>query len=339
MKSVEAISSIRRDMFDVGLFLTSTGAGGPDAADQNTLHVADLTKIVNTLGDVPQVGPGSYIVVGMPPALEGHLVVAMSGSSGSGTVTLADNLINPIAANTPIWQVLQTDDQILSAIINAQTHYGTYRPRLVRYTLDILANQDTYTLPSDWIEPDQESLDQAIGSRSNASAMGSYYNFTYDLSNSYALTGFGSAITFGPSAFYQYSPIFGDINDNPNSGIATNNQPLVLIFQRETPPSLVVEPMPSGDTSWDIFYRAVYPAPTPTADFVVRQEDVPYVLEWAKGLRYLALAATRAGLSSLKAGGIEASYVKSADQYQALAKAAFDIFNQNLRDIPFAAQG
>jgi hypothetical protein len=75
--------------------------------------------------------------------------------------------------------------------------------------LSLVANQDTYALPTDFEEVDQGSFDLAVGAKATITRTISYYDAIYRAAARLSSVGYGNSIGYGPSA-----PFYGN---NPNA--------------------------------------------------------------------------------------------------------------------------
>lgn len=331
MQLPQAIAAVRAALDDMGTFLTFTNQA--DAANQNTLHVADTS----------QLQPGAYLLLGSGTNVEGHLVVAASTTSGNGALTLATPLVNASATNTPVGSPLERDEAYTDSITKAIAEYTKFRPLLKRYPnggLAIVAGQDTYTLPADFIAPDQASFDAAVGLTSSLSATGGTYALVYDASNQFSTSGFGSSMNFGPSPWYGFAPINGNPFNNPNMGMFPQSGPQTFTFVRSNTPTLTILPAPTMGATYDFFYQAPHVAPALGVDTTVPPDDIYLVWAWAKYLRCEALATIAASqATSEKVGDVEISRTRTPQFYRDAAKAAKDEFDRQMRMVPNGLAG
>jgi hypothetical protein len=62
---------------------------------------------------------------------------------------------------------LFTDDEIDEFVQDGTSWYSRYKPRRIPFTLNLVAGQSQYTLPSDWIRVDKASFNKCINPSSN----------------------------------------------------------------------------------------------------------------------------------------------------------------------------
>lgn len=328
MLLIDALSAVRSDMDDNGVLLTHFG--------NNT---AALGASVIPVNDLSKVNPGDYILLGEPGALEGHRLIATSGTSGSGTATMSTPTVNALGAYTPIGAPMFMDSEYQDAIKKAIPHYSTYRPLTRRLVgLAITAGQDTYTLPADFITPDRDSFDDAIGMTSALGGAGGYYSLIYGLANRFSSTGYGSSSNFGSSAWYGLAPIIGNPLDNPNGGMP-QLVPTTYTFIRSATPQLIIEPAPTTSTTLTFFYRALHVVPTANTPCTIAQEDERLVYLYAKYLRCMAIATGRSAALKYEINGEKIDHSKAPEYYAAQAAVALTEFEKLTRFIPIGVTG
>lgn len=316
MRLPEAIATLRMALDDTGgAPLATTGASGAITAPTFTVPVDNIAVMAK----------GMYVVLGTGIAREGHWVADVGASSVTVTPAVAANF----AANTPISPVFYTDDDYAAAIRAAVAQYSRYRPLIKPYTLSLVAGTDTYSLPADFIEPDRESFDAAIGLTSDARMAGSIYSLIYAAASRFQASGFGSAANWGGSHTFGFAPMHGHPADNPNGGAPQAAQ-TTFTFIRSATPSVIVKPAPTVTGDLEFFYKARHVVPTASADTTIPEEDIGLALLYAKYLRCEALATGKAAIGRYKLENEEIHADKGADQYRGLAKAALDAFNANV---------
>lgn len=77
---------------------------------------------------------------------------------------------------TQAFQDVELDQFIYDAI----AQYSRYKPRKRPYTLNLVQGQNTYTLPTDWIEVDRPSFDYALNPRRSEQYLYGLYGYEFD---------------------------------------------------------------------------------------------------------------------------------------------------------------
>lgn len=322
MNLLEYTAHLRSMVDDTGIYLTHIGAA-PVAAASQTIPVVELA----------QVQPGMQILVGQGAAVEGKLVVQTSAASGSGTATLASPLVAGYPAYSPISTVEASDDDYYKAILTGIKQFSNFCALLKEMTVEILAGTASYGMPADFIEPVQESFEEAIGKRTFESARSlSYYasiqrQVSRGTAPANSLSGdFGSSLSTNPL-------------DNPNGivvGVSTSTAS--YSFTRSATPQLLVVPTPTAAKTLVFYYRARHVAPTASVatSVPVGDEDIP--LFYAKYLRCEAMAVSLAKVSQMRLGGEKQIY-RNPEEMRALGKAALEEFNARAVLLPAGTLG
>ena len=327
MKLYEAIAGLRAQVDDSGMFLTSFGAAATAAGDQ-----------VIPVQDLAMVSRGCYVLVGTGDTAEGAIITETSALTGVGTVTLAAPLVFDHGAQTPISSALVSDADYIRYLTQAIRHLSTYRPLSKRTTLELVAGQDVYPLPADFLAPDQESFDAAIGGSSEVRALGSYYSLIYQASSQFATSGWGAGTTYGPVNPMGWAPIAGNIYDNPNSGMP-QARGAEYRFMRQRNPELIVSPAPAAARSLTFFYNAQHTIPTAATDSSLADDDSNLMLLYAKYLACLALSTGALQVMKYEIEGEKVDRSKAPQEYRLLADTALEKFEAETRFIPRGIKG
>lgn len=325
----QMVAALRRQLGDTGTLATYLTAGV--LAGVSTLPLADCAAVA----------AGWFVVVGSGATLEGHQIMALSAPSGPGNATIFPPLMLPQVSGTPVGMALMGDDDLADAIAQAINEYSTYRPRTVRYALALVAGQDTYNLPPDWLRPDQPSFDAALGLRSTLEASPGFYTLIYYLSNQFSAVGFGSSAGYSPASFNGFAPIFGNILDNPNAPVPQTIG-FTLTFQQEAQPKLVVQPAPTVNQTFDVFYKAAHPLPEnvdvagvghPIAS-TIALADQYLPLSYATWVVANALATGKSQALKYELNEEKIDNSRAPQSYQASAQAALDQWEKALKFRP-----
>lgn len=196
--------------------------------------------------------------------------------------------------------------------------------------LAIQSGVDTYALPFDWMEVDQDSFDLAIGARAAPVRQGGFFFFGGIYQQSAQLSGIGYGLRgdFG-SGFGQSvgtpAGLFGLPAD------ATNQ--IRYLFHSDLPPRLTIVPAPVEDRLLDFWYQGCHTLET------VPESDGDALVAYAT---YVALSAQSAQVARLEdrvAGDERALYSKSREGLNAEAQSALARFERLLADRPFSTGG
>lgn len=326
MRLYEAIASLRAMVGDTGLFLTSYGAGTTDVGAQ-VVPVQDLAMI----------SVGHYVTIGVGDAAEGAIITEKSAATGQGTMTLSAPLELAHGAQSPINAVMVSDGDYVKHLRAAIRHLSAYRPLTKRAQLALVAGQDTYNLPADFISPDGESFDAAFGQDGEHRLFQSYYAILYDVSSQFAASGWGAGTTFGGVSPFGYAPVAGNMDDNPKKPVA--GKALEFRFVRSSPPQLLVTPAPSAAKDLDFFYQATHTMPAAAADSTVPEDDVNLVLTYAQYLACLALSTGACQVMKYELEGEKIDKSKAPGEYRANADAALKKFEAETRFTPLGIKG
>jgi len=191
--------------------------------------------------------------------------------------------------------------------------------------LQILAGVDTYELPADFVSPDQESLDIAIGAKALVKKTSSYYDSSY--TNAMRLVGPTPNASQNVRGAIPYPGYWR----NPNANILPSG--VTFRFSLAGQPILQITPVPVADLTLDFYYNAQQTVETiPDADL-----DAIIDLCAAKALSQRAVTLGRQG--SYKEGDESVDLAKAADALQEQAKMRQEKFDRYFRFRPYAVGG
>lgn len=162
-------------------------------------------------------------------------------------------------------------------------------PLLKPYTLSLVAGQDTYTLPADWLDVHRPSFEQALGLAGAYQAVSAGYGVVYQLSENLHPQGWAEA------------------NPYDRWAVTPSGRPPTYTFLNGSPRRLVIQPAPASPASYPMFYLAAYnmPALNSTAPAVadtVSDADSDAVLTFACHLACDAILSDPTALQTLKVG-------------------------------------
>ncbi len=202
---------------------------------------------------------------------------------------------------------------------------GTYVAKAT-IGLQIVPGVDTYELPPDFIKPDQDSLDLAVGARATIKKTSAFYDSAY--LNTNRLSG------PTPNTSQNVQGGIRNYQNNPNGGgFAQNPSEVLYRFSLSGLPILTIYPVPTANRTLDFYYSASQTVDTvPDSDL-----DAIVALCTAKALSQRASAF--GGQGSYKEGDEAVDGAKSAGELRMLAKEQQDKFDNYIRFRPFAQGG
>lgn len=199
--------------------------------------------------------------------------------------------------------------------------------------LQLTVNRERYRLPGDFVRPDQDSLDTALGMKSSVNRGQGFYDAAYSIGSLYSQVGYGQRTDFGAGYASGY-PIVGNPYNNPNG--APGQVPpgtTVLRFLLQSNPTLVISP-PPGQSWWLNFYYfgCHVPASIPA-------HDADAVISYALYSVFNALASDFAGQGGVTVFGITERGDKSAAEYRTIAANYLAQFESRIRFSVVATSG
>lgn len=197
------------------------------------------------------------------------------------------------------------------------------------------ANQDTYYLPLDWIEVDQNSFDLSFGVKLTEKADDGFYDASYYIARQLSGFGFGSSSNYGVGNPFGYA-ISGDPFNNPAGapGGGLGGGVIALTILKSDSSQLIIQPTPTGDATFDFFYYGGHTvATTPLSD----EEPI---------LTYAEYSAISARLKSMneaspdrKIGEVSYFTSRNVDQLRRNMEDAYKIYRERIREVPFITSG
>lgn len=191
--------------------------------------------------------------------------------------------------------------------------------------LVLTSGVDTYLLPKDWLYPDINTFDLAIGVKSQVRRTVSYYDALYRVTSRLSQWGFGRAQNVGLIPIYGTYPLMGNPFSNVNEGM-TDSQQVVFRFVSGAQPMLYISLPPAITKSVDIWYYRMQDFPT------LPLEAVEPVLHYAKYAVYTAQASrVSQGLDFQEADVAEfpSRSAQALTQMAAAEKAHFEQFTRH----------
>lgn len=154
--------------------------------------------------------------------------------------------------------------------------------------LAIVAGQDTYNLPADWISPDFDSWTRVTGQRRPGKERESFEDGIYQFSEAIGGVGFGLSQTFRGSSSFG-GGFVGVQASGGNLNVPTSQGCRTYTFTDGTPPRLQITPAPTASAVYDFQYVAQrLPQDVP-------DHDVDALLNRAKASAYRQRAGLFAG--------------------------------------------
>jgi hypothetical protein len=204
--------------------------------------------------------------------------------------------------------------------------------------LHLVAGQNVYQLPYDFITIDQSSFDTAVGKKSFWSDGLGFYDASYIFAMELTGFGFGYSANYGVGNPYGYA-IAGDPFDNPDGGGTIPNNtdaiPEGFRFYLGSQPQLVLSPTP--DSNYNMIPWQYYGAQTPET---IMESDTDAVIKYAAfdALTGYLMKRTFAN-PDRKIGNATYSESKSLDVMMKMADGLRKDFDRNIRLQPFVTSG
>jgi hypothetical protein len=196
---------------------------------------------------------------------------------------------------------------------------------------------DTYFLPLDWISPQQDSFDLAVGAKATVRKTESYYDAVYGYSNAISSVGAGTGSDFlGGYLSGSDNPSLNAFPLPPGSGpIAPGASPgqTIYRFLQNDPPMLIMMPTPGQTQVLDFFYNGAHTINSiPASDFDA-------VLNYALYAACVSLATYYASLIDYTEEGVTEHPGQTSDKLMAIAKERMQAYENRIIFIPMAVTG
>lgn len=198
--------------------------------------------------------------------------------------------------------------------------------------LNVLAQQDTYALPLDWLRPDQASLDLAVGATADVRHEMSFYDASYGIAGALSGVGYGSASNFvgGYLGGGTWFPMAGGNALAPGAGLSQT----LYRFLRSEPPMLVITPTPTEAAVLDFYYYGAHTIAS------IPGGDMEPVLCYALYAVLMAMASRMGGEVDYATGSAEKVYPsKSAEQLRENAASLLAQWERRMVRVPIAVSG
>lgn len=251
-----------------------------------------------------------------------------------GTPNYEQITVQSVAPYAPINMMPSQASEITASANLTITHQpGSYCAKPV-VGLSLVASQDTYLLPQDFIRLDQASFNIATGIQLSYRRGVGFYDAVYDISNALSGVGYGSSQGFFASNSRQY-PIAGNPFANPNGGSTAQSFAggTVFRFIMSAQPMLIVSPAPTAAKTLDFFYYASHSIAS------VPDSELDVILAYARYSALSSQAAILAGLVDYEEEGASESGSGNARALNELAQQALSDFDTKIRCKPYFASG
>lgn len=201
--------------------------------------------------------------------------------------------------------------------------------------LSLVAGQDTYYLPYDFMRVDQESFDLAVGTRTQLKKSASYYDSAYTLTQALVGEGFGYRQNWGQSPATGGWGVPGDPLNNPNSGFGSNTNvgQTIMRFMGGATPLLSILPAPMVTKTLDFNYYGQHVVET------IPDYDFQAVLAYAKYACMMARCTTLAAQEDYTEGDIKHDFSRSVSALRNLAAQERKEFDDKIVNLPYATGG
>jgi hypothetical protein len=280
-------------------------------------------------------GDTAILVVG-GTFLNGDKITLDSGSAYSETATVANVTTAVNFAGTPV-QTLSVCQINLSAPLLYSHSSGILVSRAMP-GLSIVSGQDTYNLPTDWIEPEQTSFDVAVGAKASYVHQTSFYDATFMFEA--LLSGANENDTSNYSVGNMITgewPFSGDPNDNPN-GFSPLSGPTgcgvtVWRFYKGIPARLRIMPVPIQDALIDFDYFGSHTLSS------IPSDDFSAVMAYACYSARMSRASAMSSQSDIKIGDVSKMRVVGAKSLLDLAAADLLEFNRRIQNTAVMISG
>lgn len=293
--------------YGTGAVWTAVGSGG------NTIDVVGGTWFN---GDTILIDP--LQAPEAPLTVEGVTAVSADPTTTSPVLqlTISGNLANAHGVN---------------ALVTHQPPAGYVTPGLL-----IVPGTDTYLLPGDFVRPEQESFDLAVGAKASVRRGNGFYDAAYDISNALSGTGWGSSSNFagtyqaGGASNQQY---FAALPGGTAIAGSQSSSETVYRFLTNMPKMLVITPIPQTAMLLDYYYRGMH-----TTDSAP-EEDSDAILAQATAEALLMQAVPYALDGEMKTTDLDTRSSKSVQGFTALAQRYADTFNRRIVRVFYSVSG
>jgi hypothetical protein len=274
-------------------------------------------------------GGNTILVVGGPWTIGKSVIVDFGAAQETFTIT-------GIANGTSISNWMGKPIQLTLSGNLAYAHSAGAVVIMSTPALNLVANQNTYALPYDFISFDQKTFDLANGSRSWTTRRESFYDGVYAASDRLSGVGYGQSQNFSGlnSTYGQYNGM-GAVPNAPNAFIAPSGGASDTLFTvtQGNPPLLNIAPTPMAAATWPFNYYATHQPET------VPDEDFDALLDCGKMVASNAIRQQNAGL--LKLGDIRQNIDPEGSQISLLkiAEEAIESWKAKIVNRPYLVSG
>lgn len=269
------------------------------------------------LSDATAAGAIELLVTGGPFAVGDIVKIGLGASMETRT-------ISAVAPDQTSGNEVGSGTIITVAALTFAHRQGEF---ITRATVGLLlvAGVDTYELPSDFIGPDLDSLDLAIGSRATIKKGNGFFDAAYTNSNNYSGPMPNPRPNYG-GATVNYS--------NPNMGVfGPSGMETLYRFTMAGTPILTISPAPAASRTLDIYYQAQQTVDT------VHDSDLDAVLHLCKAEAVSARATTLGELGSWSEGSVKENNSAGASSLMEIATQERAIFDKHFRFRPVLMGG
>ncbi len=267
-------------------------------------------------------------MVGATPSV-GDVLTLDEYTAYSEQVTVLE--VDPLVSNE-----LYTDAGNLITIADPGTKFKHYDNASVQGSIGLQINQgqDTYPLPFDFILPEKESWDIAIGAKPATHTFVSFYDYAYAYSSQLSGVGWGGRANFGsgfgtlgyPNSFFPLPGQEGVVNYN---GIQYG---ALIRWLIDASPRMVVQPTPIATATLDFYYFCCHSIAS------IPEDDAEICLLYAKYSVISAYAAKLATKTEIQiASTLQRNPESSVKRLNEVAAVALEEFNVRTKFIPILA--